>query len=341
MTYPIDFVLPWVDGNDPEWINEKKKFQELDHNVSLSLDANNNCRYRDNGLLKFWFRGVERFAPWVNHIYFVTCGQKPEWLNINHSKLTFVTHKDFIQHEYLPTFNANTIEMSFHRIEGLSEHFVYFNDDMFLLRPIGEELFFKNGCPVLDTRFSYPPKRVEHNWELLLTNDYYIVNKSFSPIKSVWKNRKKWFNLPALGAKRVFGNLGRFLTHLALPVDIYGHIPLPHLKSSLIEVWDKYPTLMSRSSSCRFRSDNQVNQWLLCAWNQAKGSFYPAHKKDLGLFINYSEENTTWIKECILSHNTPLICLNESENSIVSDSLTATIFQAFDSILPNKSSFEL
>ena len=341
MVYPIDFVLPWVDGNDPEWLSEKRKYEGLDHNASTAPDSNNECRYRDNGLLKFWFRGVEEFASWVNHIYFVTCGQKPEWLNLDHPKLTFVTHKDFIPHEYLPTFNANTIEMTFHRIKGLSEHFVYFNDDIFLLKPVDEELFFKDGFPVLDTRFSYPPKTVEHNWEHLLSNDYTVVNQSFNPIKSVWENRKKWFNLPALGTKRVLGNLERFLTHLALPVDIYGHSALPHLKSSLIEVWDKYPALMSLSSSHRFRSDDQVNQWLLCAWNQAKGAFYPAHKKDLGLFINYSEENLTWIKECVMDQNTPLICLNESENSKVSEKLTATICQAFDSILPDKSSFEL
>lgn len=341
MTYPIDFVLPWVDGNDPEWLEEKKKYQGMCHDASAAPDSNDGCRYRDNGFLRFWFRGVEEFAPWINHVFFVTCGQKPEWLNIDHPKLRFVTHKDYIPDNCLPTFNSNTIEMNYHRINDLSEHFVLFNDDMFLLRPIDEGVFFKDGDPVLDTRFTYPSKTVEHNWKHILLNNYRIVNKSFNPVKSVWKNKGKWFNLSALGTQRVLGNLGRFLTHWTLPVGIYGHIPLPHLKSSVIEIWDKYPSLMSLLSSHKFRTDDQVNQWLLCAWNQAKGLFYPAHKKNLGLFIDYSEENMPWIKECIMNQNTPMICLNESENSMVSATLTASICQAFDSILPNKSSFEL
>lgn len=341
MSYPIDFVLSWVDGNDPEWLAEKKKYEKSDHCASAILDANDECRYRENGLLRFLFRGIEEFAPWVNRIYFVTCGHKPEWLSFDNPKLSFVTHKDFIPDEYLPTFNSNTIELNYHRIEGLSEHFVIFNDDMFLLKPIEETMLFKNGYPVLDTLFDYPPKTIEHNWEHFLYNDYCILNKSFSPVKSVWENRRKWFNLQALGARRVLGNLERFLSHWTLPVGIYGHLALPHLKSSMIEVWDKYPSLMSKTSASKFRSDYQVNQWLLCAWNQAKGDFYPAHRKRLGQNLIYCDRNLQLTLDYIQNPSAPVICLNETENDIISDSTTHALYKAFETILPNKSSFEL
>jgi len=72
---------------------------------------------------------VEQFAPWVRKIHFVTCGQKPEWLNADHPKLSLVNHSDYIPQQFLPTFNSSLIEIYLHRIPDLTEHFVYFNDD--------------------------------------------------------------------------------------------------------------------------------------------------------------------------------------------------------------------
>jgi hypothetical protein len=125
----IDFVLTWVDGSDPVWQAERAKYD-------TSGITGNNAHYRDWGTLKYWFRSVERFAPWVRKIHFVTCGQVPEWMNTEHPKLNLVNHADYIPAEYLPTFSANPIELNFHRIAGLSEQFVYFNDDTFLSSPV-------------------------------------------------------------------------------------------------------------------------------------------------------------------------------------------------------------
>ena len=79
----IDFVLTWVDCNDPEWQREKAKFQ------GKTLSDDDIMRYRDWDNLRYWFRGVEKFAPWVNSVFFVTCGHYPSWLNLNHPKLAF------------------------------------------------------------------------------------------------------------------------------------------------------------------------------------------------------------------------------------------------------------
>ena len=95
--------------------------------VSVDIDDRIE-RYRDWEILKYLFRSIENFAPWVNNVYFVTCGHLPAWLNTECPKLQIVSHKDFIPEKYLPTFNSHSIEWNFHRIKNLSEHFVYFND---------------------------------------------------------------------------------------------------------------------------------------------------------------------------------------------------------------------
>ena len=141
--FDIDFIVPWVDGSDPQWIAEFNKYCPEDKRI---IDASAK-RYRDYGLLKYWFRGVEKFAPWVRKVHFVTCGQKPEWLNLDAPKLHWVKHEDYIPREYLPVFSANPIEMYMHHIPDLAEHFVYFNDDFFLIAPVKETFFFKNGLP--------------------------------------------------------------------------------------------------------------------------------------------------------------------------------------------------
>ena len=90
---------------------------------------------------------LKNFAPWVNHIYFVTWGHIPSWLNTDHPKLTVVKHEDYIPKQYLPTFSSHPIELNMHRIRGLSEQFVYFNDDTFIINKMEPEDFFRNGLP--------------------------------------------------------------------------------------------------------------------------------------------------------------------------------------------------
>lgn len=141
----IDAVVLWVDNQDVEWQQQKQKYQAIESDLP---DAGEN-RYRDWGIFQYWFRGIEINAPWVNKVYLVTCGHVPEWLNLKHPKLVIVNHADFMPREYLPTFNANSIELNIHRIKGLSEKFIYFNDDMFIMNKTKKEDFFVDGKPCL------------------------------------------------------------------------------------------------------------------------------------------------------------------------------------------------
>lgn len=140
---PIDFVIPWVDGSNPEWMASYAAYaRQEDRRFNRKGE-----RFRDWGLLRYWFRGVEKYAPWVRTVHFITNGQLPSWTNLHHSKLHFVKHSDYLPERYLPTFSANSIELNLHRIDGLSEQFVYFNDDMFLSAPVQPDDFFIKGLP--------------------------------------------------------------------------------------------------------------------------------------------------------------------------------------------------
>ena len=154
----IDFVIAWVDGGDPAWQRERDRYGKMGEKTAaeetgereksgVAYDTRD-VRYRDWDCLRFWFRSVEQNAPWVHKIYFVTWGHVPKWLNGNHPKLEIVRHEDYIPGEFLPTFNSHTIELNFHCIPGLSEQFVYFNDDMFLLQQVSPGQFFRDGKPL-------------------------------------------------------------------------------------------------------------------------------------------------------------------------------------------------
>src|SRR5699024_12219498 len=111
----IDAVILWVDDTDEKWLKKKMKWQRY-----YGIEDNMPERYRTWDNLHYIFRGIEKFAPWINHIYLVTDGQKPKWLKENNN-ITVVDHQDIISKDHLPTFNSGVIELNIHKIKGLSE----------------------------------------------------------------------------------------------------------------------------------------------------------------------------------------------------------------------------
>ena len=144
MNDKVDIIIPWVDGNDQEWITEKLKTEEK---YNIIKQANSNIRYESWDNLQYIFRAIEKFMPWVQKVFFVTYGHLPSFLNLNNPKLRVVKHSDYIPKQYLPTFNSNVIELNYHRIEELSENFILFNDDCYPLKPIHSDYYFREGIP--------------------------------------------------------------------------------------------------------------------------------------------------------------------------------------------------
>ena len=299
----IDFVLAWVDGSDKSWQEIKEKYD-----TKKKTDNNNESRYRDWNQLKYWFRGVEKFAPWVNKIYFVTCGQKPEWLDENNPKIVLVNHKDYMKEDYLPTFSANPIELNFHRIKGLSEHFVYFNDDMFIIN-------------------SFP---------YMLVNDSEIIAKHFNKREYIKKNLFKYLNIK-YGLKSNITNLF-MMRYKQFSGFSYPHIPSSFLKSTYEEVWDNEEEVLDSVSKNKFRTNNDVNQYIFKAWQYCTGKFMPRSLK-FGDNIPITNENSKLIKT-IKGSRYKVLCINDSSNIKDFEKTRNEINMAFEEKFKDKSSFE-
>ncbi len=144
----IDVVYTWVDGSDATWraaFDDWSVRDGRDHQADRDLVAG---RYRDNGELRHSLRSLWFGCDWVRRIYLVTADQVPAWLDAEDERIEVVSHRDILPEHCLPTFNSHAIESALHRIEGLSEHFVYFNDDVFVGRPLRPEHFFtSSGLP--------------------------------------------------------------------------------------------------------------------------------------------------------------------------------------------------
>ena len=337
----IDFVITWVDGNDPEWQKEKARYS------GKTTGDNRDKRYRDWELLPYWFRGIERFAPWVNRIHFVTCGHLPPWLNTDHPKLKVVNHRDFIPEKYLPTFSCRPIELNLHRIPELTERFVYFNDDMFLFRPVTEEDFFRKGLP-RDTAIlqaSYI-RGTDESGNVLKPENYNTsnimnlvpINRNFSKKQAIRKNLSKWF-APCYGTAMI-------RTMLLMPwSDFTGfknlHLPYSYLKKTFEDAWEKEEFLLDRACAHKFRDSTDVSSRLFSFWQIAAGNFSPRSPKE-GLYYSITdrEEKNRQMYEAIRQRKHRMICINDEYSGPDFERIRKELAGSFEQVFPEKSSFE-
>lgn len=332
MENKIDFVMIWVDGGDIEWRKEKNKYAGLPDD-----EINGEIRFRDWDNLKYWFRGIEKFAPWVNNVYFVTCGHYPKWLNLDCPKLKFVKHEDYIPKEYLPTFSANPIEINLHRIEGLSEKFVYFNDDMFLIKPVTEEDFFEKGLPKRKVDETILPG-IEKMMSHIYMNDSLIINKYFKKYTVIKDNFWKYFSYKN-GIKANFKKI------CLLPFNRFTafndpHMPSPFLKSTMENVWEKERNLLEEVSKNKFRNVNDVNQYLFKMWDVCSGKYIPDSYKECK-YEALTNDTYKAVAEKIKNQKYKQMCLNDIDGNNDFEMIKKEINDAFESILPEKSSFEI
>ena len=157
--FPIDLVYLWVDSADPKW--QAKKNEAL-ATMGKPIDkAALDGRFECKNELKYSLRSVQKYLPWINHIYIITDDQVPSWLNVENPLISIVDHRDIVPAEFLPTFNSAALELFIHRIPGLSEHFIYANDDMFVGSPLTPDFFFNaSGHPIVILREKWYEKSV-------------------------------------------------------------------------------------------------------------------------------------------------------------------------------------
>lgn len=181
----IDVVYTWVDGSDPAW---QKSIVKAAHENRLPMvaEAFAKARFRSRDELKYSLRSIWKYAPFVDHIYIVTCNQKPKWLK-HHPKVTLVDHRDiFLKEGDLPTFNSQAIEANLHHIQNLHECYLYFNDDVLLGAPVKKRDFFSD---------SGKPKIFLDQWP----SPEGAVGEQDTGFEASWKNTNALLN-------RLFGN---------------------------------------------------------------------------------------------------------------------------------------
>ncbi|WP_421844101.1 stealth family protein [Mycobacterium sp.] len=227
VTFDIDLVFSWVDGSDPEF-RARRAARMAQHVVGEGDDAE--ARIRQINELKYALRSVNMFAPWIRRIFIATDSAPPQWL-AEHPKITIVpAEQHFSNKAALPTYNSHAVESQLHHIPGLSEHFLYSNDDMFFGRPLDASMFFSPGGV---TRFIEAKTRIG-----LGTND---------PTRSGFENAAR------VNRQLLFDRFGQVITrHLE-------HAAVPLRKSVLIEMEQEFPEEFARTQASAFRSGTDIS----------------------------------------------------------------------------------
>ncbi|WP_338676129.1 stealth family protein [Streptomyces sp. SCSIO 30461] len=220
--FPIDAVYTWVDGQDPAWLRRRAEAT----GEAYHEEAANAARYISRDELRYSLRSLYQNAPWIRTVYLVTDDQTPDWLDTLSPGLKVVSHKDiFADPGVLPTFNSHAIESQLHHIDGLAEHFLYFNDDVFLGRPTTPQDFFHaNGI----TKFFPSPALIPLGQP----------TPDDVPVSVAGKN-----NRALLGS--------RFGVTITQKMK---HTPHPLRRSVLAEIEDSFPRHHHVTAGNRFRS---------------------------------------------------------------------------------------
>ena len=292
----MDAVITYVDGNDPVW----KRDYEKTTNVPVMQK-----RFRDWGTLKYLLRGIESRMPFIGNVYLDVShpSQVPVW--VNQEQLKIVLHKDIIPEEFLPTFNCNPIEMHLHRIPGLDEQYLYFNDDMFPVGDCKSEDFFRDGKAVIG---------------------YY--RHLFAPgmYKKICRNSDRLAR-KALGMKP-----SCFFTRPQ-------HICSPMLRSQCEELYARVENDIRKTSVTRTRTEENLNQYLFLDYMNYKGLVL--HAKISNKHFSVAVASAESLRSFLNKPTRNLVCINDvhlSEERY--ETLRRAIIDAFESAFPVKSKYE-
>jgi len=333
MNNAIDFVVLWVDNSDLRWQNDFAKYKS--EAIQRDNESIGVIRYSEHGLLPFWFRGVEKFTPWVRTVHFVTNGQYPKWLNLACPKLHFVKHPDFIDRQFLPVFNSTVIESNIYKIDGLAEKFVYFNDDMYITAPTEQLFFFKDNLPCDAAILTKAKHDRNDTYFSCVENDLMLINDKFNKNRVMINNLSKWFSLKY--KLKPLLNLLWMLTVSKFPGFKDNHSAQAFLKTTFKNVWEAYNKELVEASKYKFRSIYDLNQYLFKYWQLVSGDFTPAPLHKDRAYFDVKTDIKSLI-ECLLTQSAKVVCIEDEEDA---EEEYKRVRDVFEKILPSKSSFEL
>ena len=249
----IDAVFTWVDGSDPDWLANKRTLQQkmFGKADAVPRDADNTARFSDNDELRYALRSLALYAPWVRKVHLITADQKPSWLNTK--TVNLVSHCDIFPEDVpLPVFSTRPIEFCVHRVPGLSEHFLYCNDDFMMGRPaVPEDFFTRDGRPLL--------------WVIKRGTEY--MRKLRARLDSPDSHATAITRAHGLIEER-YGKTFPYIVR---------HYPRSMVRSSAASLWEAFPEAIRATLRAPFRSLTDVSVTILYplyllaeGWGEAK-----------------------------------------------------------------------
>jgi Stealth protein CR2, conserved region 2/Stealth protein CR3, conserved region 3/Stealth protein CR1, conserved region 1/Stealth protein CR4, conserved region 4 len=316
ITFPIDVVYTWVDGADPAWL--ERKARALGDNTwvaGVNGQTANNSRFACRDELRYSMRALHCFAPWVRRIFLVTDNQVPAWLDTEYPQVTVVSHREvFGDTGRLPTFNSQAIESRLHRIDGLAEHFLYLNDDVFLARPVSPTMFFTPGGL---TRF-FPSTALV---------DSAPRTPEDAPVNSAGKNNRRLI-------QEAFG---RVLTRKML------HTPHPSRRTVIDEIEQRFAEHVEATAGHQFRHPEDIS--LLSSLQQyyayLTGRAAPGEIRYM--YTDLADPHTPFrLARLLHDRHLDAFCLNDTDSHPDAAVLQATLLDEFlPAFLPFAAPFEL
>jgi len=339
---PIDFVLPWVDATDPQWQASKARYlRELDRYCDRDHGS---LRYRETGTLRYVLRGIERFCPWYGRIHLITQGHLPDWLEADHPRIRIVTHRELYEDPtHLPTFNSSSIEMNLPNLQGVSERFVYLNDDFLIIRPLKPERFFRKGLPVDFLMHGWIPRnglyqalRDDSAWVKALNNNVRLINRIFRPrdLPASLLFAPE-YDLSGKAANMMLRLLWRryyFFRHW--------HYPQPYRLQTLREVRERFHPEMMRCSANRFRDAEDLTQYLYRYYHLAQGTFVPGRHDDGYRADLRNAEDLRRLERVLRGSAFNFVAIYDNFDAKSEDSMLAGLQDLLERYLPQKASFE-
>jgi len=340
----IDFVLPWVDGNNKKWSDIRSQY---DPNIKDTYDSQSSARFRDMETLKYVLRSIEKYCPWYNKIYLITKGYYPEWLDIQHQKIELITEDElFIDKSHLPIFSSVSLEMNLSNIPNLSEQFVYLNDDMVIMNELKSERFFIQGKPVDFLSHSFIPRnrifeffKTRDIWIHSINNTLALINKKFVPMRL---NKNSLYHKSYSFSNKINNFLFDEIFKKFIWIEHWHH-PQPFLKQTLDDVYKAFTLELTACSKNRFRDKSDLNQYIYRYWQFAKNQFYPYwHNDAIVTNLNSLDTLNKLLIEIQNKRNINFVCFNDSIELSDTDynKVRIKLIEYLETKFPSKASFE-
>ncbi|RBL99630.1 capsular biosynthesis protein [Glutamicibacter soli] len=312
--FEVDVVYTWVDGNDPKWKSKKDACMGIPHSdkSEFHAEAVSDSRFESRDELKYSLRSIALFAPWVRNIYIVTDDQIPSWLDTDNPRIKIIDHKEIMKPENLPTFNSNAIISNIHHIPGLSEHFIFFNDDVMLGQRVSKSDFFTPSGIALVSR----------------------------------SNNRRPFGDPSLEYGPHFNitrNIRRILEE-QFGVTIsraIKHTPHPLMKSVMYEMEELFESEFEKTSASKFRHhEDIVADQLHHYYAQIVGKAVPGN-----LTYNYinilNDQFINVMRNTLVKRNRKAFCINDAPEPGATPIPEWEIMNFFNTYFPKESEFEI